>query len=45
MSLGLFNYAQQLEGVQIGLLNYVPTNPEWLRLLPIANAHFSLGES
>ena len=40
LSVGLFNRAHSLQGVQIGLLNYVRENPAWLRWLPIVNARF-----
>jgi hypothetical protein len=36
--IGIFNHADDLLGVQIGLLNYVESNPPWLKLLPIINA-------
>jgi hypothetical protein len=37
---GIFNHAEGLRGVQIGLLNYVENNPPWARILPIINANF-----
>ena len=40
LSLGLFNSADELHGVQIGLLNHAPNNPPWARWLPLVNAHF-----
>ncbi len=40
MSLGIFNYAWQLNGIQIGLINYVRDNPKYLKVLPLFNAHF-----
>ena len=40
VTIGLFNYAEEIEGIQIGLLNHVPSNPPWLRWLPIFNAKF-----
>jgi hypothetical protein len=39
-SFGIFNYARQLNGMQIGLLNYVKNNPKYLKILPIVNFHF-----
>jgi hypothetical protein len=39
--IGVANTAEYLEGVQIGLINYVGNNPKWARLLPIINMHFS----
>jgi hypothetical protein len=38
-SIGLINYAPELKGVQLGLLNYAGNNPKWARLLPFLNAH------
>lgn len=40
LTIGLYNYARQLQGVQIGVLNYAGNNPRWLRLLPLINVHF-----
>lgn len=37
LSLGLFNYARVLNGVQLGVLNYAANNPPGLRLLPLLN--------
>jgi hypothetical protein len=39
LTIGLFNYAESLDGVQVGLLNYAGNNRAGLRWLPIANAH------
>jgi hypothetical protein len=39
LSIGLFNYAESLEGIQIGILNHVPENPPAQRWLPVLNAH------
>ena len=39
LTIALFNYAAELHGVQIGLLNYAGNNPRGLRWLPLANAH------
>ena len=38
-AIGLVNYASELHGVQIGLLNWAGNN-ETLKLFPILNAHF-----
>lgn len=38
-TVGLFNYAETLHGVQVGLLNWAGNNPPGLRLLPLGNAH------
>jgi hypothetical protein len=40
LSLGIVNYAWQLNGLQIGLINYVKENPKYLKILPIINFHF-----
>jgi hypothetical protein len=40
VSLGIVNYARQLNGFQFGLINYVRDNPKYLRILPILNFHF-----
>ena len=39
LTIGVFNYASYLHGVQIGLLNYAKSNPTPFKLLPIANFH------
>lgn len=40
ITIGIFNYAETIRGVQLGLLNYVRSNPRGLRLLPIFNTGF-----
>lgn len=40
LTVGLFNVASALKGVQLGLLNYAGNNPLVLRLLPGINLHF-----
>jgi hypothetical protein len=40
ISFGIFNYAYEVSGVQIGLLNYVADNPTGLKYLPIFNTSF-----
>lgn len=40
LSIGLFNFAEFLNGIQIGVLNYAKNNPKGLKLLPLFNAHF-----
>lgn len=40
LTIGLFNYAKDLGGVQLGLLNYAGNNPLFLRLLPGLNLNF-----
>jgi hypothetical protein len=37
LTIGLFNYAWELNGVQFGVLNYAANNPKGLRLLPLFN--------
>lgn len=37
LAIGIFNYARQLDGVQLGLLNYAANKPRGTRLLPIFN--------
>ena len=39
-TIGLVNYAAKLDGVQIGLINYVSENPWPFRLLPLVNLNF-----
>ncbi len=39
VSIGIVNYAHQLNGVQIGLLNWAGNNSVF-KLLPLVNAHF-----
>ena len=39
LSIGIFNYARRLFGVQLGLLNYAKNNPVPFRLLPLLNVH------
>jgi len=40
LSIGIYNSARTLKGVQLGLLNRAQNNRGILRMLPIANAHF-----
>jgi hypothetical protein len=40
ISFGIFNYAHEVSGIQIGLLNYVADNPSGLKILPIFNTSF-----
>ena len=40
LSIGVFNQADDLLGVQLGVLNWAGNNPTWARLLPIVNAHW-----
>lgn len=37
LSIGLLNYAWELNGWQVGVLNYAGNNPKGLRLLPLMN--------
>jgi hypothetical protein len=41
LSLGLLNFAWELNGVQIGLINYAGNNPKGLRLLPFFNKNWN----
>jgi len=40
VSLGIVNYAHELRGIQIGLINYVRDNPRYRKMFPIVNMHF-----
>jgi len=40
VTIGLFNDARSLHGVQLGVLNRAANNPGAFRLLPVANAHW-----
>jgi len=40
LAIGIFNYAYECKGVQIGLLNHIADNPRGLRWLPLINASF-----
>ena len=40
VTLGIVNVAYELNGVQIGLINYVRDNPGYRKILPIINANF-----
>jgi hypothetical protein len=39
LTIGIFNFARVLNGVQLGVLNYAANNPMWLRLLPGLNVN------
>jgi len=39
VTIGIYNYARNLRGIQLGILNYAANNPRGLRLLPLANAN------
>lgn len=39
LTVGLYNYARELHGLQIGLLNVARNNPVWARVLPGLNLH------
>jgi hypothetical protein len=43
LSLGLLNYAWEVHGVQIGVLNYAGNNPRGLRWLPLFNRDWGKG--
>jgi hypothetical protein len=40
VTIGILNYARQLNGIQLGLLNFAGNNRTGLRWLPLFNAHF-----
>lgn len=37
LSVGVYNYASDLQGIQLGLVNVAQNNPTWARVLPILN--------
>jgi hypothetical protein len=39
LTIGLFNVARSLHGVQLGALNWAGNNPLLLRLLPLINVN------
>lgn len=40
LAIGLVNYSWHLNGIQLGIFNYVRDNPIYARILPLVNAHF-----
>lgn len=40
LAIGIVNYADELQGVQIGVINIARNNPNGAKVLPIVNAHF-----
>ena len=40
ISIGIFNHATELFGIQFGVLNYAENNPKFFRMLPLMNFHF-----
>jgi hypothetical protein len=40
LTIGIFNYAEHLQGIQLGLLNFAGNNRRGLQWLPLINAHF-----
>jgi hypothetical protein len=40
LAIGIVNYADELQGMQIGVINIARNNPSGAKVLPIANAHF-----
>jgi hypothetical protein len=40
-TIGIVNYARDLRGVQIGVINIARSNPKGTRVLPLFNADFS----
>jgi hypothetical protein len=39
LAIGIVNYAEELHGVQVGLLNIARNNSSGTRVLPIVNVH------
>jgi hypothetical protein len=39
LSVALYNRANELHGIQLGVLNYAGNNPKGLRMLPFINLH------
>jgi hypothetical protein len=39
LAIGIVNYAEELHGVQIGLINIARNNSSGTRVLPIVNVH------
>ncbi|HET7564718.1 MAG TPA: hypothetical protein VFJ96_06970, partial [Gemmatimonadaceae bacterium] len=39
LTIGIFNYARKLFGVQLGLINYARNNPAPFKVLPLLNVH------
>ena len=39
LTIGLYNYARRLHGVQFGLINNARNNRGLLRILPLVNVH------
>ena len=40
LTIGIVNFAEILNGIQIGLINIVENNPAPFKILPLVNAHF-----
>jgi hypothetical protein len=40
LAIGIVNYADELEGLQLGLINVARNNPSGAKVLPVVNAHF-----
>ena len=40
VAIGVVNYAYDIKGIQLGILNHVESNPRYLRWLPIFNTRF-----
>ena len=40
VTLGIYNYAYELNGVQIGIINHIRDNPGYRKILPIINWNF-----
>ena len=40
LGIGVVNYAEELHGIQIGVVNIVRSNPSGLRVTPLINVGF-----
>lgn len=40
VAIGLVNYSWHLNGIQLGIVNYVKDNPKYAKILPLMNVHF-----
>ncbi len=40
LAIAIVNYAEELNGVQLGLINIAKNNPDYFRILPFLNLHF-----
>jgi len=40
LAIGIVNYAERLNGIQLGLVNIAKNQARYARVLPLLNAHF-----